>query len=149
MQSNSCGLCIIKFNISIKLFLSTSKIKYLVSLPANGFILEWQSIAILDRPSMVESYTMRNRGQFLRDTGKDSFYQALEGNWGKFLFILFIQLCWVLVTPHGIFHHGHAGSLIVVWEIQFSITGSNSSPLHWEHRIIAARPVGKSQGRLF
>ena len=52
------------------------KIKYLVSLPANGFILEWQSITIWGRQSMVESYTMRNRRQFLRDKEKDkrSFY---------------------------------------------------------------------------
>ena len=148
MQSNSCGLHIIKFNISIKLFLSTSKIKYLVSLPANGFILEGQSIVIWDRQSVVESQTMRNRRQFLRDKGKGSFYQILEGNWGEFLFILFIWLCWVLITPHGIFHFGHAGSLLVGWEIQFFNTRSNSSPLHWERRVIATGPPEKSQGRL-
>ena len=34
--------------------------------------------------------------------------------------------------------------LVVAWGIQFPNQGSNPGPLHWEHRVLASGPLGKS-----
>ena len=96
---------------------------------------------------------------------------------GFFLFFvclfvyLFIWLRRVLVSAHGIFvvacgvfqlrHSGifqlwHAGSLVAAREllaaacgIQFPDQGSNPGPLHWECRVLATGPPGKSPTSCF
>ena len=46
-----------------------------------------------------------------------------------FFFLIFIWLCWVLVVACGIYNQG--------W---------NPGPLHWECRVLAGGPPGKSPG---
>ena len=41
----------------------------------------------------------------------------------------------------------HGGFLVAACEIQFPDQGSNPDPLHWEHRILATGPPGKSHNR--
>ena len=54
----------------------------------------------------------------------------------KFLFNLFIWLCWFLVAACELF--------VVACGIQFSDQGSNPGTLHWECRVLATQPPGKS-----
>ena len=38
----------------------------------------------------------------------------------------------------------HTGSLVAACRIYFLDKGSNQGPLHWEHRVLATGPQGKS-----
>ena len=58
------------------------------------------------------------------------------------------HICFVCCTAYYL---QHAGSLVVACKllvaacgIQFPDQGSNLGPLHWEHRVLATGPSGKS-----
>ena len=59
---------------------------------------------------------------------------------------IFIWLCWVLVAALGIFHLHYSmwNLLSVACGIYFPEQGSNTVPLHWECRVLAPGPAGKS-----
>ena len=60
------------------------------------------------------------------------------------LFYLCIMLCGSLFGQIYDFCCGIQDLLVVACGIQFSDQGSNLCPLHWEHRVLATGPTGKS-----
>ena len=77
-----------------------------------------------------------------------------------FCFYLFIRLPWVLAVAQGVFdlHCSNQDLLLVACKllhaackfpaearaVQFPDWGQNLGPLHWEHRLVATAPPGKS-----
>ena len=55
--------------------------------------------------------------------------------------ILFIWLCQVLVAMRGIFF------FVAACGIEFPDQGWNLSPKHYEHRVLATGPLGKSMNK--
>ena len=76
---------------------------------------------------------------------KDLFYLVL----GQALKIYVYLLTYLFLFGCARSQSQHAGSLVEAYGIQFPAQGSNPGPLHWEPRVLATEPPGKSLGSGF
>ena len=81
-------------------------------------------------------------------------------NWANDLFFIYVfNICsliwlhWVLVAASGVFllfffYLPLAGSLVLAWDL-VPDQGLNPGPMHWECRVLATGPSGKSPSVIF
>ena len=107
-----------------------------------GEVYGWSSVS-----ACLASSVSTNQGLSARVNYTALLYIRLKHVWifKKIIFIqLIMWLCWVLVAACRTLQLQHVNSQLLHAGSQFSYQGLNPCSLHWECRVLATGPTGKS-----